>query len=75
MSANAYVLITVEPARTEAIRERLQAIPGSFIREVLGPFDFIVEIEADTPEDITHIMRSKIRSIPGVTSTITCPWS
>ncbi len=75
MAAHAYILITVEPSRTQAVRERLHAVPGAYVREVLGPFDFIVELEAETQEDLTATLRSKIRPIPGVTSTITCPWT
>ncbi len=75
MAAHAYILITVDPSRTQAVRERLRAVPGAYVREVLGPFDFIVELEAETQEDLTATLRSKIRPIPGVTSTITCPWT
>lgn len=74
MAANAYVLLTVDPPSTSAVRQRLQAIPGAIVREVLGPYDIVVELEADTPEDITSIVRNKIRPISGVTSTVTCLW-
>jgi DNA-binding Lrp family transcriptional regulator len=74
MATNAYVLLTVEPARTQAVSERLRAIPGAVVHEVLGPYDIIVELESDTPEDLTSVLRSKIRSIVGVTATVTCTW-
>ena len=74
MAANAYVLLNVEPARTEEVVKRLRAIPGAVVREVLGPYDMVVELEKDTTVDITSVVRSKIRGIPGVTSTITCMW-
>ena len=74
MPANAYVLLNVEPARTQAVLDRLRAIPRAFVREVLGPYDVIVELEADSPEDITAILREKIRPVAGVTSTVTCMW-
>ena len=74
MSAHAYVLLTVEPAKTAAIVKRLHAIHGATVREVTGPYDVVVELETDTTVDITSTVRSKIRSIPGVTSTITCLW-
>ena len=74
MAASAYILLTVEPARTHDVVERLRAIPGALIREVLGPYDVVVELEADTSEDLTATLRSKIRPIPGVTSTVTCLW-
>ena len=72
MPANAYVLLNVEPARTQTVLDRLRAIPRALVREVLGPYDIIVELEADSPEDITAILREKIRPVAGVTTTVTC---
>ncbi|MEX2430995.1 MAG: Lrp/AsnC ligand binding domain-containing protein [Dehalococcoidia bacterium] len=71
---HAYVLINVDPTRTEAVVERLSAIPGSRVHEVLGPYDIVVELESEAPEYITRILREKIRHVPGVTSTVTCTW-
>ena len=71
---HAYVLINVEPARTEAVLERLVSIPGARVHEVLGPFDIVVELEAEAPEYITQTLREKIRPVPGVTATVTCTW-
>ena len=74
MAANAYVMLNVDPARTDEVVTRMQAIPGAVIHEVLGPYDIVMEIEADTNEDLTAVLRSKIRPVPGVTSTVTCVW-
>ena len=74
MAAHAYVLLNVEPAVTDNVIKQLRAIPGAFIREVLGPYDVVVELEKDTAVDITAVVRTKIRSIRGVTSTTTCMW-
>ncbi|MBI2164965.1 MAG: Lrp/AsnC ligand binding domain-containing protein [Chloroflexi bacterium] len=74
MAANAYVLVNVDPPRTVAVLERLKGIPGAIVREVLGPYDIIVELEADTPEDVTALVRHKVRPVPGVTATVTCLW-
>ena len=74
MVANAYVLLNIEPAKTEDVVKRLDSIPGAVVREVLGPFDVIIELEKDTAVDITSVVRSKIRSIPGVSATVTCMW-
>jgi DNA-binding Lrp family transcriptional regulator len=74
MGANAFILINIEPAKTQAAVERLRAIPGAIVQEVLGPYDAIVELESDTQEDITAILRHKIRTIDGVTNTVTCTW-
>jgi hypothetical protein len=40
----------------------------------MGPYDAVVELESDTQEDITAILRHKIRSVDGVTNTVTCTW-
>ena len=72
MAVNAYILINVMPASTRAVLEQLQNIPGSVVHEVLGPYDMVVDLEADTQEDITAILRNKIRPIHGITNTVTC---
>ena len=74
MAANAYVLLTTDPARTTEVVDRLREIHGAIVREVLGPYDIVVVLEADTPEDLTKALRSKIRSMQGVASTTTCIW-
>ena len=72
MAAGAYILINTEPASTRAVLDQLQGIPGAVVYEVLGPYDAVVDLEADTQEDITAILRHKIRPIRGVTNTVTC---
>jgi len=74
MAVNAYILINVEPAKTRAVVEQLQNIRGSVVHEVLGPYDMVVDLEADTQEDITAILRNKIRPIRGITNKVTCVW-
>ena len=74
MGANAYVLLTVEPQLTEEVAHRLEAIPRALVREVLGPYDMIVELSEDTAVDVTAVVRTKIRPIPGIISTVTCLW-
>ena len=74
MVANAYIFLKVEPARTSEVVQRLKSLPGAVVREVLGPYDVVVELERDTVVDITSVMRSKIRTVPGVQTTTTCMW-
>jgi len=71
MPASAYILINVEPANTRAVFDRLSAIPGAVVHEVLGPYDMIVDLEADSQEDITAMLRHKIRPTHGITNTLT----
>jgi DNA-binding Lrp family transcriptional regulator len=72
MTAKAFILVRCELARTQAVGERLGGIQGALIYEVMGPNDFILDVEADTPEDLTNILRTKVRPIAGVTDTLTC---
>lgn len=74
MTANAYILITVDPTQTQAVVQRLRAIPGTQVREVLGPYDIVLELEEESTEYITSTLRQKIRPVPGVLSTVTCTW-
>ena len=74
MSVHAYILLNLEPAKTQSAIERLKNLPGSVVQEVLGPYDAVMEIEADTQEDITGLLRNRIRPIDGVTNTVTCLW-
>ena len=74
MSVHAYILLNLEPAKTQAAIERLNSLPGTVVQEVLGPYDAVIEIEADTQEDITAMLRNRIRPIDGVTNTVTCLW-
>ena len=74
MSVNAYILLNLEPSKTQAAIDRLRDLPGTVVQEVLGPYDAVVEVEADTQEDITALLRHRIRSIDGVTNTVTCLW-
>jgi DNA-binding Lrp family transcriptional regulator len=55
----------VEPERIPEVLERLGAIPGGIVREVVGPYDVVVELEADTEEDLAGVLRHKINPIPG----------
>ncbi len=72
--ARAYILIEVTPAETQRVVAHLRTIPGALVREVLGPYDIVVELEAESPEYITSILREKIRPLKGVVHTVTCPW-
>ncbi len=74
MASNAYILVNVEPTKTTAVVQRFKEISGAIVQEVLGPYDIVVELEADTQEDITALLRNRIRPVDGVTNTVTCMW-
>ena len=73
-AAYATVLINTEPTETQAVFDRLEQIPNTKARQVMGPYDIIVEIQADASEYIGKVLREKIRPIKGVTNTVTCVW-
>ena len=54
--------------------ERLNTLRGIIVREVLGPYDIVVELEADTHEDLVGVLRQQILPINGIVDTITCLW-
>ena len=54
MAANAYVMLNVDPVRTTEVVDRMMAVAGAVVHEVLGPYDIVVEPEADTNEDLTR---------------------
>ncbi len=74
LSVHAYILLNLEPAKTQSAIERLKNLPGTAVQEVLGPYDAVMEIEADTQEDVTGMLRNRIRPVDGVTNTVTCIW-
>ena len=74
MAANAYILINTEPPKTREVVERLNTLRGIIVREVLGPYDIVVELEADTHEDLVGVLRQQILPINGIVDTITCLW-
>ena len=66
MAVNAYILINVELERIPGVLERLGAIPGGIVREVVGPYDVVVELEADTEEDLAGVLRHKSTRFQGL---------
>lgn len=66
----AYVLVVANPGSTKTVFEALQKIEGSIeCHEVMGPYDIVVEIEAESLSDVPNILRERIRTISGVEST------
>ena len=72
MAAHIYILINVEPLRIREVFRQLLKLSSAVVHEVLGPYDIVVDLVAETQEDITGILRNKIRPIRGITSTVTC---
>lgn len=73
MPVKGYILINVDTLKTGEVVAKLRE--GKLLREVnevLGPYDIVVEIEANGIDDVTRILREKIRPVPGIRNTLTC---
>jgi len=57
---------------TRALAEQLAALPSVvYVVLTAGSFDILVEVVSENDEDLINILNSKIRTLPGVTSTET----
>ena len=41
MAANAFILVNVDPASTQGVIKKLEAIHGAMVHEVLRPYDLL----------------------------------
>ena len=70
MAIKAYVLIVTDPGNTKHVYEQIHGLQGiQEVHEVMGPYDIVVEISADSLQDIPRVLGDKIRPIEGVQST------
>ena len=74
MSVQAYVLIQTEVGKAASVVNAIREIPGVTLAEdVTGPYDVIVRSEARTIDELGHLVVAKIKAVPGITRTLTCP--
>jgi len=72
MSIKAYILVTLEPAKTRAALEGITSKVGvkrCFL--VTGRYDAIVEVEAEGVKELSDMTLSGIRCVNGVRRTET----
>ena len=71
MAIKAYVLIVTDPGNTKHVLDQIDGMQGiQEVHEVMGPYDIVVEISADSLQDIPRVLGDGIRPIEGVQSTI-----
>ena len=74
MSVRAYVLIQTEVGKAASVATRVAEIPGvTLADDVTGPYDVIVQAEADSVDDLGKMVVSRVQLIEGITRTLTCP--
>ena len=73
----AYVLLKATIGREKELLDEMNTIPEvKEIHRVLGVYDLVLLVEADSEDDLNQVIQQRIRSLDAVHSTITmavCP--
>jgi DNA-binding Lrp family transcriptional regulator len=74
VSVRAYVLIQTEVGKAASVATKVAEIAGVLLADdVTGPYDVIVQAEADSVDDLGKMVVSRVQLIEGITRTLTCP--
>jgi len=74
MAVRAYVLIQTEVGRWAHVSAQVARLEGVISAvDVTGPYDVIVQVEADGLDDLGKMVVSRMQLTDGVTRTLTCP--
>ena len=70
MTARAFVLIEAEAGTKQDVAAKARGLPNvEAVDILLGPYDIVVELEADSLTDVPPILSDRIRIIEGIQST------
>jgi DNA-binding Lrp family transcriptional regulator len=70
----AYVLIQTEVGKAAQVAGEIAAIPGvELAQAVTGPYDAIVQAEAEDVDSLGKLVVARIQAVEGITRTLTCP--
>jgi len=73
VSIKAFVLIVVDPAKTQEVYDRLKAVEGiSEVYQVMGPYDIVAVIDVPSLTEVPAVISRHIRTVEGIESTTTC---
>ena len=74
MAVQAYVLIQTEVGKSAQVSAQVAGLDGVISAlDVTGPYDVIVQVEADSIDDLGKMVVSRIQLTEGITRTLTCP--
>lgn len=74
MAVKAYVLIQTEVGRSAQVSAEVARLDGVISAlDVTGPYDVIVQVEADTMDELGQMVVSRMQLTQGITRTLTCP--
>lgn len=70
----AYVLVQTEVGKAADVARAVAEMPGVLrADDVTGPYDVVVQVEADGVDALGALVVAGVQSIPGITRTLTCP--
>jgi DNA-binding Lrp family transcriptional regulator len=68
----AYVLVVTDSAAMRRVAAALREVEGvTQVHEVMGPYDVVAELEAESVMEIPAVLADTIRTIDGIQSTTT----
>jgi len=74
MAVKAYVLIQTEVGKSAQVSAQVARLDGVISAlDVTGPYDVIVQVEADTMDNLGKMVVSRMQLTEGITRTLTCP--
>ena len=74
MAVQAYILIQTEVGKAAQVAKEVSTIAGvTAAEDVTGPYDVIVQAEANSVDDLGKLVVAKIQAVEGITRTLTCP--
>jgi DNA-binding Lrp family transcriptional regulator len=74
MAVKAYVLVQTEVGKSARVSAQVARLEGIIsAQDVTGPYDVIVQVEADSIDDLGKMVVSRLQLTDGVTRTLTCP--
>jgi DNA-binding Lrp family transcriptional regulator len=71
---HAYILIQTEVGKAPSVVAEIGAIPGVTVaHDVTGPYDVIVQAQAESIDDLGRLVVASVQKVPRITRTLTCP--
>ena len=71
---HAYILVQTEVGKAAEVASRISTIAGvTQAEDVTGPYDVIVNAEADSVDELGKMVVSRVQLVEGITRTLTCP--
>ena len=77
MSVRGYILVATEVGRTQAVGRAMRELQSSLAKvaavdTVTGPFDVIVQLEAEDLDQLGKCITEELQRVDGVQRTTTC---